>query len=119
MPDLAKPEDYSIFLLTYLASADGSFHPAEQDAIAEKINLLFPGLEQLDHRLDEIIVLIRTSGKEKAEESLLENLSVLQSLDSTRRKQLYESLFEVLNADGRVSEEEIRIVRLLKEHFTA
>ena len=118
MNDQRTLENYCLLILTYMASADSSFHAAEEDAITENISRMFPGFEQLNQRLAESLSQIHKAGNEQIEKHIQDNSSLLGTLTSEQRKSLYSYLFEVLNADGRVNEEETRFLRTLRTYLT-
>lgn len=117
MIDARNIEDFSLLVLVHMASVDGTIHPTEQDAIVEKVRELFPHLKTIEDRLALISQAIKKMGKESSEKMIEENLDQLHTLSSGQKKTFYALLFDVINADGRVNEEETRTLRMLKSFF--
>jgi uncharacterized tellurite resistance protein B-like protein len=117
MIGLEKLEGFTLFLFLHMARVDGSLHPNERDTIVEKMNELFPS-----HPLDE-------SGLEEMEEQyarlkygapeaiLQEGLQRFSSEDAIKRKEIYTALFDIINANGRVNEEEKLTLQIFKPWF--
>ena len=110
-------EDFSLFVLVYLASVDGSIHPTEEDIIHNKIKKLFPHLEITEEKVLQAGNLIKSKGKDLSEKWIKENLRTLSSLTAEQKQNLFVNLFDIINADGHVKEEETRILRMLRAFF--
>lgn len=117
MIDARNIEDFSLLVLVHLASVDGSIHPTEQDAIVEKVRELFPDMTTIEDRLALVTETIKKMGKESSEKMIEENLGQLKILSPGQKQTFYTLLFDIINADGRVNEEETRTLRMLKSFF--
>lgn len=111
-------EELFLFIAVYVASADGSIHTTELDTIHAKANELFPQIESLDQMILSAEASILRTGREAAEKHIEGNLETLSRLHPAQKASLLQFLFDVLNADGRVNEEEIRIIRKLRSALT-
>src|SRR5262245_2544904 len=107
-------EDFALLILAHMATVDGSLHPTERDTILMKMQEIFPQISETEQRLDQAFDLLRKLGKDLSEQAIDENASQLTTLTAEQKEILYVFLFDVLNADGRVNEEETRMLRKLK-----
>src|SRR5436190_2624710 len=118
MVGLEKLEGFTLFLFLHMGRVDGSLHPNERDTIVEKMNELFP-----THPLDEADLL---DMEEKyallkygvAETLLREGFVRFSGEDATKRKDIYTALFDIINANGRVNEEEKQTLQIFKPWCT-
>ena len=117
MTEAPAVEEYALFVLVYLASVDGSIHPTEHDVIHNKIKKLFPQVDLTEERVHQVGGQIKSKGKVLSEKWIEENLHVLASLSPEQKQNLFINLFDMINADGRVQEEETRILRMLRTFF--
>ncbi|MBS1543272.1 MAG: TerB family tellurite resistance protein [Bacteroidetes bacterium] len=116
MFDPRNPEHFAMLLLVHLASADGSLHPAEEDVILKEGTSLFNS-----HDVASLLASTREHwtrlGMVNAMAEIDENLLLLGSLNEAQRNRLYSLLFDVINADGRVREEETTFLKKVKFHL--
>ena len=107
-------EDYCLLILAWLACADGSFHPAEADAIREGIENILPAIDRFEERLANTAAQVQTMGKERAANHVKEKLELLQQLTPDQRREFLMLIMNTLNADGKVSEGEVEVFRIIR-----
>jgi len=117
MIGLEKLEGFTLFLFLHMGRVDGSLHPNERDTIIEKMNELFPS-----HPLEDADLLDMEQQYTKlkygvAESLLKEGLSRFSGEDAIKRKEIYTALFDIINANGRVNEEEKQTLQIFKPWF--
>lgn len=117
MPELESIEDFAILILVHMATVDGSLHPTEMDTIADRIQKLFPQISNVKEKMFQISESIVRKGKEFSEKVIEDGAAKLNVLTTDQKKELYVMLFDIINADGRVNQEETRTLRLLKTHL--
>ena len=118
MDNIHSLEEFTRLLFLHLASVDGSLHPNERETIIEKMNDLFPG-NQHEEKLITLEAEYKKLGFAVAEEVLTDNWSSFSSIDQEMKKKLYANLFDIINSDARVNEEETRVLRILKTWLTS
>ena len=116
MFDPRNPEHFAMLLLVHLASVDGSLHPAEEDVILNEGKGLFKSYD--------VSTLLQSTrehwsrlGMANAIAKIDDDLQLLRSLNEAQRNRLYSLLFDVINADGRVREEETTLLKKVKFHL--
>lgn len=112
-------EELSLFIVLYMAFVDGVVHPTELEAIHSKAKELFPQVGSLDETMLAVSGSIRKMGKEAAEKYIEDNMGSLSHLLPAQRSALLQILLDVINADGRVDEQETRTFRKLRSVLTA
>ena len=117
MVNIDSLEDFSLLLLAQMAIVDGSIHPVEKEAIIARIKEIFPQITATEERLEATAEQVKKLGKDVCEVLIEDNLDKLNTLSKEQKELLYILLFDVLNADGRVNEEETRTLRQLKTFF--
>ena len=116
MFDPRNPEHFAMLLLVHLASADGSLLPAEEDVILKEGLNLFESYD--------VVALFESTrehwkslGMVNAMAEIDDDLPLLGSLNEAQRNKLYSLIFDVINADGRVREEETTFLKKIKFHL--
>jgi uncharacterized tellurite resistance protein B-like protein len=117
MIGLEKLEGFTLFLLLHMGRVDGSLHPNERDTIVEKMNELFPA-EPFDESALEEMEQQYAQLKYGAADSLLqEGMKRFSGEDPIKRKEIYAALFDIINANGRVNQEEKQTLQIFKPWF--
>ncbi len=114
MNELENFEDFSLLLFLHLASVDGSLHPNERDTILEKMKELFPENSSYEEKLLAMETRYRKLGSGVAEELITSTWQNFSSIDPSMKYKLYAGLFDIINSDSRVNEEETRFLKVLK-----
>ncbi len=112
-------EDYILFLFLHLASVDGSLHPNERETILEKMNELFPENSQVEEKLNTLDAEYRKLGPATVEELLTESWPTFSPMAQELKNKIYVDLFDIINSDARVNEEETRVLKIFKPWLTS
>lgn len=108
MPQFSNFENLAAYLLVYMAHVDGQVHYLEQASLKEQLSHFTRTPDQLILQASKAYDSNPTASVEevmKGNETLIENVSFDQRMD------LIESLYGIINSDGRVQEEEMRTLR--------
>lgn len=112
-------EDFTLLLFIHLARIDGSMHPNEKDVILESMNELFPKETSWTERFAEMDREYNALGNVNASELLNENLDKFHHTDPGVKAKVLVVLYDIINANGRVSEEEIQALQDFKGWLTS
>ena len=118
MNALENIESFALFLFLHMARVDGSLHPNERDTILEKMTELFTG-SSFNEKLTEMELYCSQLKNGVSEIILKEGLQKFSNIDPVKRREIYAVLFDIINANGRVNEEETQTLQVLKPWFTA
>lgn len=119
MNELENFEDFTLLLLLHMGHVDGSLHPNERDAILERMRELFPGYALLNEKLAEMELRYGKLGHSRAEDLLKLRLPKFSDIDPIKKKEIYTALFDIINANGRVNEEETQTLKVFKSWLTS
>lgn len=111
---LEQIEGFTLFLLLHMGRVDGSLHPNERDTILEKMKELFPGNSSFEQMLTGMEMQYAQLKYGAAETILKEGLQKFAHIDLLKRNEIYSALFDIINANGRVNEEETQTLQTLK-----
>jgi hypothetical protein len=114
MTGLEKLEGFALFMFLHMGRVDGSLHPNERDTIVEKMNELFPSRKFDESILEEMEEQYLRLKFGVAESMLKEGLTRFSDEDPVKKKQIYVALFDIINANGRVNEEEKQTLQVFK-----
>ena len=112
-------QDFTLFMFVHIASVDGSLHPNEREAIIEKMNELFPGEAPYEEKLGALESQYKKLGFAAAEDLLTETWPIFSSMNQEMKTKLYKDLFDIINSDARVNEEETRALKIFKPWLTS
>lgn len=104
--------EFAAFLMVHVARADGQWHHLEESVLHEKLGYFTSNGEQI---LTQMMALYPSIDKTKLPDFLRENFERLEPVSDQDRQELVRSLYAIVNADGRVHEEETQIMKLLRE----
>ncbi len=107
-------EDFTLLLLFHMAHVDGSIHPNERDTIFERMTELFPGYFSVEENLMDIELQYPRLGDERVESMLKSSITKFSDVDPLKRKDIYAALFDIINANGRVNQEETTALQVFK-----
>ena len=119
MINLNSLEDFVRFIFLHMACVDGSLHPNERETIIEKMTELFPDQPLHNEKLSEAEAAYKKAGFSAAEELITEHWHKYSSVDEGIKQKLYANLFDIINSDARVNEEETRVLRMYKTWLLA
>lgn len=111
MPTFSSFAELSAFLMVYVARVDGQAHYLEEATLAEQMKDFAPDSAELLRHINEAYPRIQ---EEKIEVVLKANEGLIRSASAEQRKQLIESLFAIVNSDGRVETEETGALRVIR-----
>jgi uncharacterized tellurite resistance protein B-like protein len=112
-------EDFILLLFIHLARVDGSMHPNEKDVILERLHELFPVETYWTERLEEMDRSYNTMGTINAETLLKETLPKFEQTHSATKAIVYAAMYDIINANGRVNEEEIKVLHIFRGWLTS
>ncbi|HRI78828.1 MAG TPA: hypothetical protein PLR06_04765 [Cyclobacteriaceae bacterium] len=115
MSDLNNLEDFVRLTFLHLACVDGSLHPNERDTIIEKMTEFFPEVTGHEEKLAAAESEYKKLGNTAVEELLTHSWWQHASLDPALKQKLFANLFDIINSDARVNEEETRVLRIMKK----
>ncbi len=107
-------DDFVLFVFLHMGHVDGSLHPTEKDTILEKMRTLFPthsGLEEKFRLMESEYIKL---GSEAAEVLIKSGSQSYSEIDRQKRIEIYTTLFDIINANGKVNSEETQTLRLLR-----
>jgi uncharacterized tellurite resistance protein B-like protein len=116
--ELHSIEDFTLLLLFHMAHVDGSIHPNERDTIIERMKGMFPDDPAIDHKVLSAEREYYSLGDIRAETLLKESMLKFADVDAGIKKEIYSALFDIVNANGKVDQEETQVLRLFKDWLT-
>ena len=119
MNELENLEDFTLFLLLHMGHVDGSLHPNEKDTILEGMKEIFPNHSTLNEKFVELDAIYKKLGHGRAEDLLKFSLPRFTNIDPVKKKEIYAALFDIINANGRVNEEETQTLQVFKGWLTS
>jgi uncharacterized tellurite resistance protein B-like protein len=107
--------DFVLFLYIHMAYADGIYHPAEREVIAERIPKLFPGESDITGRLARAEKQYDAVDKSKTEEIIKDTFKQFSSIRFAQKYKVYTDMYDIIHADGKVEESETKALNQLKD----
>ena len=117
--ELHSVEEFTLLLFFHMAHVDGSIHPNERDTILERMKSIFPDDAIVDQKVMSVEREYSSLGDIRAETLLKEGMLKFADVDAGMRKEIYSALFDIINANGKVNQEETQVLRLFKDWLTA
>jgi uncharacterized tellurite resistance protein B-like protein len=114
MNEFDQLEDFTLFLFLHMARADGSVHPNEKETIHEKMKEIFKVETIAPSKWMAMESLHEKSGQEASEVFLKNNWLRFTQADPDLKKKIYEALFDILNANGRVDSGEMQTLKSVR-----
>ncbi len=119
MNELENFEDFTLFLLLHMGHVDGSLHPNEKDTIFERIRELFQNDSLSTEKFAEMELMHEKLGQVRAGELLRISMPKFSHIDPDKKKEIYAALFDIINANGRVNEEETQTLKVFRGWLTS
>jgi uncharacterized tellurite resistance protein B-like protein len=116
--ELNTIEDFTLLLLFHMAHVDGSIHPNERDTIFERMRSMFPDDSSIDQKVMSIEREYLSLGDMRAETLLKESMLKFNATDLSLKREIYAALFDIINANGKVNQEETQALKLFKDWLT-
>lgn len=107
--------DFIIFLYVHISQADNSYDPAEMAAIKSKMKTLYPADTDIEKKLYGTIREYNSFNKEQLNELLQANAKHFSQDKSMEQYNIFDSMTEIIRADGRVEQSETNVLESLKE----
>ncbi len=103
--------DLAAFLMLYVARVDGNAHYLEEATLVGQLKAFAEDSAELLHRISTAYPKIED---EKIEVILKAHEELIRSASPELRRQLIESLFAIVNSDGKVQSEEMGALRVIR-----
>ena len=103
--------DLAAFLLVYMARADGQVHYLEEASLTQELRHFANDPDRLIQQASRIC---EENRQTNVEDVMKVNQTLIGSVSFSERMDLVESLYGIINADGRVQEEEMRTLRAIR-----
>ena len=107
--------DFVLFLYIHMAHADGVYHPAEKDVIAERIPRLFPTEPDVAAKLAKAETQYLATDKTKIESIIKDTFKHYSNVKFAQKYKVYTDMYDIIHADGKVDEAESRALNELKD----
>ncbi|HEX8059859.1 MAG TPA: TerB family tellurite resistance protein [Cyclobacteriaceae bacterium] len=107
--------DFVLFLYIHMAYADGVYHPAEKEAIAERVPKLFPGETDVASKLAKAEKQYTSVDKSQIEDIIKDTFKHFNSVKFAQKYKVYTDMYDIVHADGKVEESETRALNHLKD----
>ncbi|MBL7850894.1 MAG: TerB family tellurite resistance protein [Cyclobacteriaceae bacterium] len=118
-PTFKSFSDLAAYLMVYVALVDGQVHYLEEATLNDRVGQF---CEDPDQALLQATQVVKASTFAKIDEVMKANESLIRDSSYDERMNLIESLYSVINSDGRVQEAEMQTLRAVRtglEQFTA
>ncbi len=119
IPTFHSFSDLATYLLVYVALVDGQVHYLEEATLNDRVGQFSPDPDQAIQRATQTY---NASTLAKIDEVMKANEKLIGSSSYDERLNLIESLYSIINSDGRVHEEEMNTLRAVRsglEQFVA
>jgi tellurite resistance protein len=105
--------DFILFLYVHLSNADSSYDPKELAAIKDKMKIIFPPHTDFEKKLYQAIREYNAFDKSKLDDLLHDTATHFKGEKAS--KQVLDSFYDIVNADGRIGQEEEKALDALKQ----
>lgn len=119
IPTFNQFSDLATYLLVYVALVDGQVHYLEESTLNERVGQFTPNPDQAIERATQTY---KASTLARIDEVMSANEKLISASSYEERMNLVESLYSVINSDGRVHEDEMNTLRAVRaglEQFVA
>ena len=119
VPTFNSFSDLAAYLLVYVALVDGQVHYLEEATLNDRMGRFSPDPDQAIQKATQTY---NASTLSKIDEVMKANERLISASSYEERLNLIESLYSIINSDGRVHEEEMNTLRAVRsglEHFEA
>lgn len=107
--------DFVLFLYIHMAYADGIYHPAEKEVIAERIPKLFPAETDVAAKLAIAEKQYAAVDKSKIDSIIKDTFKHFHSVRFAQKYKVYTDMYDIIHADGKVEESETKALNQLKD----
>ncbi len=119
IPTFKSFSDLAAYLMVYMALVDGQVHYLEEATLNDRVGRF---CSDPDQAIQKATQTYKASTLSRIDEVMQANEKLIGSSSYDERINLIESLYSVINSDGRVDEEEMRTLRAVRtglEQFTS
>ena len=119
VPTFNSFSDLAAYLLVYVALVDGQVHYLEEATLNDRMGQFSPDPDQAIQKATQTY---HASTLSKIDEVMKANEKLISASSYEERLNLIESLYSIINSDGRVHEEEMNTLRAVRsglEQFEA
>ena len=107
--------DFVLFLYIHMAHADGVYHPAEAEVIADRIPKLFPDESDVTGKLARAEKQYAAVDKAQIETIIKDTFKHFNAIRFSQKYKVYTDMYDIIHADGKVEESETRALNQLKD----
>lgn len=107
--------DFVLFLYIHMAYADGIYHPAEKEVIADRIPKLFPEEADIAGKLARAEKQYSSVDKTKIDTIIKDTFKHFNSVKFAQKYKVYTDMYDNIHADGKVEESETKALNQLKD----
>jgi len=111
MPVFSSFAELAAYLMVYIARVDGQVHYLEEETLHERMRQFTPAPGQAVVQANETCDAFPTV---KVEEVMNANEQLISDATYDERLDLIQSLYSIINSDGRVEEEEMNTLRAVR-----
>lgn len=107
--------DFVLFLYIHMAHADGVYHPAERDVIAERLPKLFPSETDIAGKLARAEKQYSAVDRSQIDTIIKDTFRHFNSIRFSQKYKVYTDMYDIIHADGKVEESETKALNQLKD----
>ncbi|MBL7860582.1 MAG: TerB family tellurite resistance protein [Cyclobacteriaceae bacterium] len=107
--------DFVLYLYVHIANADGALHDDEQRVVLEKMDKHFPLEGDHKRRFDETVMAYKKMVNVDHHQIIKDSFNHFDHIKFSQRYKIYADMYDIIHADGKVSEAETKAVNELKE----
>ena len=107
--------DFVLFLYVHMSHVDNDYDPSEMKVIKEKMTRIFPKETDMEKKLYTTIREYNAFDKSKINELMKDTFQQFSSVKFSQKYKIYTDMYDIINADGEVSESEAKALETLKE----
>lgn len=119
VPTFNSFSDLAAYLLVYVALVDGQVHYLEEATLNDRMGQFSPDPDQAIQKATQTY---KASTLSKIDEVMKANEKLISASSYEERLNLIESVYSIINSDGRIHEEEMNTLRAVRsglEQFEA
>jgi uncharacterized tellurite resistance protein B-like protein len=106
--------DFVLFLYIHMAHADGDYHTSEEKVILNKMEKLFQE-QEIARKLEAALREYGTLSQDMIPQIIRQTFKHFKDITLSQKYEVYNDLYEIIHADGKVDESETHTLNELKE----
>jgi uncharacterized tellurite resistance protein B-like protein len=107
--------DFVLFLYIHMAYADGVYHPAEKEVIADRIPKLFPAETDVAAKLAKAEKQYTSVDRSQLDIIIKDTFKHFSSIKFAQKYKVYTEMYDIIHADGKVEETETKALNQLRD----